>query len=426
MPTRREFIQAAAGAAALAPVASYAAGGSNAAEIRFGLIGCGQRGRHFFHRAAYVCDPDREHLADAAKQAGLDAAHAVTDLRRILDDRSIDAVVIAAPDHWHAPAAILACEAGKHVYVEKPCSHNFRESQLLVAAARRNKVVVQHGTQQRSRPFAIDAINQLREGVIGEVLMAKAWNVQLRDNIGHASPAAPPPQLDYELYVGPAEMMPFQSNRFHQTWRWWYNFGTGDLGNDGAHELDYARWGLGVNALPTKIAAIGGKYYHDDDQQFPDTATCVFEYPSADPSDGCKQLIFEMRLWSRNYPHNCDSGVEFYGTGGTMILSKRGKLLVFDEDNKLQQSIRPEPEEQLAHLDNFLSAIRDGVRPSADILEGHRSAALAHLANIAIRAGRSLTFDPAAERILDDEDAQSLLSRKYRREGHWAIPAETS
>jgi hypothetical protein len=175
--------------------------------------------------------------------------------------------------------------------------------------------------------------------------------------------------------------------------------------------------------LPTKIAAIGGKYYHDDDQQFPDTATCVFEYPSADPSGRCKQLIFEMRLWSRNYPHNCDSGVEFYGTGGTMILSKRGKLLVFDEDNKLQQSIRPEPEEQLAHLDNFLSAIRDGVRPSADILEGHRSAALAHLANIAIRAGRSLTFDPTAERIVDDEDAQSLLSRKYRREGHWAIPA---
>jgi predicted dehydrogenase len=343
-----------------------------------------------------------------------------------LDDKSIAAVVIAAPDHWHAPAAILACQAGKHVYVEKPCSHNFRESQLLLTAARKNNVVVQHGTQQRSRPFTIEAINMLREGVIGEVLMAKAWNVQRRDTIGRVKPTAAPQQLDYDLYVGPAEMTPFQSNRFHENWRWWYNFGTGDLGNDGAHELDYARWGLGVDTLPSKVAAIGGKYFHDDDRQFPDTATCVFEYPGSGSGGASKQLIFEMRLWSKNYPHNCDSGVEYYGTGGTMMLSKRGKLLVFDEGNRLQQSIRPEPQEQLEHFDNFLSAIRDGVRPSADILEGHRSVALAHLANVVIRTGRSLTFDPAAECIVDDADAQALLSRKYRAEGHWAIPAGTS
>jgi len=422
-PTRRRFLKtAAAAAAALMPARSPAMGRKAAADMRFGLIGCGQRGRHFFHGATYVCDPDQDHLAHAAKQAGVDASHVVTDLRRILDDKSIDAVVIAAPDHWHAPAAILACEAGKHVYVEKPCSHNFRESQLLLAAARKNNVVVQHGTQQRSRPFTISAVDMLRDGVIGDVLMAKAWNIQKRDNIGRAQPSTPPPQLDYDLYVGPAEMTPFQSNRFHQTWRWWYNFGTGDLGNDGAHELDYARWGLGVDTLPTKIAALGGKYFHDDDQQFPDTATCVFEYSGEGLDGKSKQLIFEMRLWSKNYPHNCDSGVEFYGTGGTMMLSKRGKLLVFDEDNILQHSIRSEPEQQLAHLENFFAAIQNGLRPSADIQEGHRSVALAHLANIAIRTGRSLTFDPVGERILDDKESQDLLSRTYRREGHWAVP----
>lgn len=425
IPTRRKILQAAATAAALLPKGSRAMGRA-VADLRFGLIGCGQRGRHFFHRAAYVCDPDQEHLANAAKQSGVDARHAVTDLRRILDDKSIDAVVIATPDHWHAPAAILACEAGKHVYVEKPCSHNFRESQLLLAAARRNNVVVQHGTQQRSRPFAIDAISKLRDGVIGDVLMAKAWNVQRRANIGHAQPSTPPKQLDYDLYVGPAEMTPFQSNRFHQTWRWWYNFGTGDLGNDGAHEFDCARWGLGIDTLPTKIAALGGKYAYDDDQQFPDTATCVFEYPGAGRDGKCKQLVFEMRLWSKNYPHNCDSGVEFYGAGGTMMLSKRGKMLLFDENNKLQQEIRPEPEEQLAHLENMFTAIQDGVRPSADVQEGLRSMALPHLANIAIRTGRSLTFDPAGECILDDEQAQGLLSRKYRQDGHWAIPSGLS
>jgi hypothetical protein len=148
----------------------------------------------------------------------------------------------------------------------------------------------------------------------------------------------------------------------------------------------------------------------------------VFEYPEAGPGGKSKQLLFEMRLWSKNYPHNCDSGVEFYGAGGTMVLSKRGKLLVYDESNKLQHSMKPEPEAQLAHLENFFTAIRDGGRPSADIQEGHRSMALPHLANIALRTGRSLTFDPAGERILEDEEAQELLSRKYRREGHWAIP----
>ena len=391
-------------------------------RVRLGVIGCGQRGRWFYDRADYVCDPDRTRLAVAAKKSGLDSSHVVTDMRRILDDPDIDAVVITTPDHWHAPAAILACEAGKHVYVEKPCSHSFREAQLLLKAARRNNVVVQHGTQQRSTPFTVEAIQMLHDGIIGDVLVAKAWNIQRRKNIGHLQPSAAPSEVDYDLWVGPAEMVPFQSNRFHQDWHWWYNFGTGDIGNDGAHEMDYARWGLGVNGMPTRVVALGGKYFFDDDQQFSDTATCVFEYPGDGSVGSMRQLVFELKLWSRNYPLNCDSGAEFFGTKGKMYLSKRGKLRVVDESNQVIVERKKESSKKLEHLDDFVDAIRNSRRPSADILEGLRSVAPIHLANIAIRTGRSIDFDVATNKIKGDDEANRLLTRTYRKGGHWATP----
>ena len=419
-PSRRNFLKsAAAGAAALSLPASVRAAASANEEVRFGLIGCGIRGNAFVARASMVCDPDQARLDAAAKSAGVSPANAVTDLRRVLDNRELDAVVIAAPDHWHAPAAILACQAGKHVYVEKPCSHNFRESELLVAAARKNNVVVQHGTQQRSCEFTRDAIQQLREGLIGDVLSAKAWNIQNRKDIGHAQPGPVPAGVDYDAWVGPAEMVPFQSNRFHSDWHWWYNFGTGDVGNDGAHEIDYARWGLGVDTLPTKISAIGGKYFFDDDQQFPDTATCIWEWPG---DSGPRQLVFEMRLWTKNYPYNCDSGVEFFGTEGRMMLSKRGKLIVVDGDNKTIRSEKANDQLGWGHFDDFAAAIRDGHRPNAEIEEGHRSVGLIHLANASLRVGRSLEFDPKNEQIIGDDEASGLLTRTYRAGGHWAKP----
>jgi len=420
--SRRSFLkQAGIGAAVTGWSPSLQAAGAND-RIRWGIIGCGQRGRWFFDDADYVCDPDKKRLAIAAEKSGVDSAHAVTDFRRILDDPSIDAVVIAAPDHWHAPAAIMACEAGKHVYVEKPCSHNFREAQQLLEAARRNKVVVQHGTQQRSRPFTIEAIAKLHDGIIGDVLVAKAWNIQRRDNIGFGKPGATPAEVDYDMWVGPAEWNPFQANRFHSDWHWWYNFGTGDIGNDGAHEIDYARWGLGVDTLPSRAVALGGKYYFDDDQQFPDTATCVFEYPKDGQGGNPRQLVFEMRLWSKNYPINCDSGVEFFGSAGKMSLSKRGKMIIRDDKNQVIEEKRAEKPPPRIHLDNMFASIRNSSKPSADILEALRSVALIHLANIAVRTGRALDFDPVKEQIVGDEDANRLLSRKYREGGHWAIP----
>ena len=425
--TRRTFLRR-SGTAGLTIVAASAVRTFAANEqLAVGLIGCGGRGMSFHGTVAgvrYVCDPDRKRLAQAAERFGVPEDRAVTDLRRILDDKSVDCVFIATPDHWHAPAGIMACDAGKHAYVEKPCSHNVREGRLLVEAARRNDVVVQHGTQSRSSQFIANGIQMLREGIIGDVLVAKAWNIQRRRNIGHSQPTDPPPHVDYDLWVGPAEWEPYRENRFHYHWHWTYNFGGGGSGGDGPHEIDYARWGLGVERHPSRAAALGGIYYFDDDRDHCDTQMAVFEYPGEDPVGTRRQLIYEQRLWSTNYPHNVDSGAEFYGTEGMMFLSKRGKLEVLGERNRPIDNPQPKEPPQLVgnHVLDFFDAIRTGRRPTADVEIGHLSATLGHLANIATRVRRTIHFDPATERIAGDDEASALLSRKYRQGGHWAIP----
>jgi predicted dehydrogenase len=443
---RRDVLKSSAGAAAgLAAYGSHLLSvsavspivTSGAAErVRLGLIGCGGQGsglgRSFSGLMPHaeivgVCDPDTSRREQAKEKLG--AVVCVSDFRKLLDDQTIDAVIVATPDHWHAPAAIMACDAGKHVYVEKPCSHNLREGRLLVEAARRNKVVVQHGTQSRSNPLIADAVQMLHEGVIGDVLMARAWDVQRRNNIGKKQQGPVPEGVDYDQWVGPAEMMPWQENRFHYNWHWWFNFGTGDTGNDGAHELDIARWGLGVDTHPSRITAVGGKYYHDDDQQFPDTQTAIFEYPGNGEFGARKQLIWEMRLWSTTYPYNVDSGVEFHGPEGRLFVSKRGKLELINGRNEKIPNPAPKNPRVLQpphhHLD-FVDAIRNGRSPNAEIAIGHLSASLCHLANAASRCGRTLQFDPVAETISGDAEASSLLTRRYREEGHWAIPKGVS
>ncbi len=430
-PSRRSFLKhtaaASAGAAAWAWNGGINAAGANE-RLTVGVIGCGGRGAGLADAfaaiadVAYVCDPDESRRGRVREKVR--TKQAVADLRRVLDDQSVDAVVVATPDHWHAPAAILASEAGKHVYVEKPQSHNLRESRLLLDAARRNQVVVQHGTQSRSNPLIAGAVQMLREGVIGDVLVAKAWNIQRRGSIGHEQPSEPPAGVDYDSWVGPAEFVPFQKNRFHYHWHWWYNFGTGDVGNDGTHEIDYARWGLGVEGLPATATGLGGKYFFDDDQEFPDTTTCTFEWPGDGRVGSRRQLIFEMRLWDSCYPQNVDSGAEFYGTDGKLFVSKRGKLEVYGERNRRIDDAKPkEPPQLIAnHQADFLDAIRTNRKPNADAAEGHDSVALVHLANVAVRLGRSLRLEAGKETIAGDEQANALLSRKYREGGHWAIP----
>jgi predicted dehydrogenase len=285
---RRRFIQRSGivvgAATTLAP--SLSALGANE-KLIIGLIGPGGMGMNHLRtfsgykevEIAYVCDPDEQRRDGAASEVEKRSGKApkpVKDLRKVLEDKGVDAVVIATPDHWHVPASLLALQAGKHVYVEKPCSHNIREGRLLVEAAKRSSRTVQVGTQSRSAENLRRAIELLHNGAIGEVLVSKAWNSQLRRNIGHVQPSAPPAHLDYDLWVGPAPMLPYQANLLHSSWRWFTNFGCGDAGNDGVHELDIARWGLGVDTHPDKIMALGGKYFFDDDQQFPDTQYVAF------------------------------------------------------------------------------------------------------------------------------------------------------
>ncbi len=432
--SRREFLKTstvlAAGAGALASTLAmpraYARGSDT---IRIGLIGCGGRGTHdagLFKNTpnvevAYVCDVDESRRAATASKLGVETSRTVGDMRRILDDKSVDAVLVATPDHWHSPAAILACDAGKHVYVEKPISHNIRESRLLVEAAKRNQTQVQHCTQSRSTPMMIEAVQRLREGIIGDVMVAKCWNIQRRGSIGHGEDTTPPAGFDYENWIGPAPMIAYRTNRVHKRWTPWYHFGAGDMGNDGVHDIDYTRWGLGVDVHPDKISAEGGKYFFDDDGEFPDTQQVTFEYSGGGKPGSKRMLIYEQRLWTTNYPYNCDSGAEFYGTKGQMFLSRRGKIQVFGERNApIATDIKPMGQNDVLHVQNFCDAIRGAAKLNADALTGHLSTALCHLGNIATRCGRSLKFDPATEQIQGDAEANALVRREYRE--HWGTP----
>ncbi len=431
LTSRRQFLKHTS--FGLAAVASFEMSRGKAAspneKLVVGLIGCGGRGNHDANlfksvpnvEIAYVCDVDEARRQAAAKSLGIAANQAVSDLRKMLDDKSVDAVIVTTPDHWHSPASILACDAGKHVYVEKPISHNVREGRLLVEAAARNKVNVQHGTQSRSTAMMIDAVKLLRDGIIGDVLVAKCWNIQRRGSIGRGQDTAPPAGFDYDNWVGPATMIPYRTNRVHNRWTWWYHFGTGDMGNDGVHDIDYTRWGLGVDTHPTKVAGLGGKFLLDDDQEFPDTQQVTFEFSGNGKPGDRRLLIYEQRLWSTNYPLNVDSGAEFYGTKGQMFLSRRGKIQVFaDRNQPVPISIKPEPQNDAAHVRNFCDSIREGKSLNADALAGHLSSSLCHLGNIATRLGRSLTFDPQSEQIVGDDEANALVRRPYR--DHWATP----
>ena len=429
--TRRQFLGHTSTLAVASTLVSTSLANQNSSadQINVGLIGCGGRGVYLADlftkeknvRLIWATDPDKKRLLRVAQGFNNQVPKIADDLRQILDDPSLDAVIVATPDHWHAPAAILACQAGKHVYVEKPCSHNIREGRLLVEASRKNNTVVQHGTQVRSTQMMIEAVQKLREGIIGDVLISKAWNIQRRRSIGRQQPTSPPDDFNYDLWLGPVPHIPYQVNRVHEGWHWWYHFGTGDMGNDGVHDIDYARWGLGVDTHPNKISALGGKYFFDDDQQFPDTQQVAFEYNDPASPNNKRMLVYEQRLWSTNYPFNVDSGVEFYGTRGKMFLSRRGKAQALGERNeKIELTVPRQAQDAESHVANFLHAVRQGVKPHGDIHHGHLTSSLCHLGNIATRLGETLNFDPQSEQFLDHPQANQLVSRNYRT--HWANP----
>lgn len=430
--TRRTLLEGSAlGATALA-FSGVQANGSAEQRVKVGLIGSGGMGSNHLRllavrrdvEVAYVCDVDAKRLADGAatvEKGSGKAPKAVKDLREMLDDREVEAVWIATPDHWHAPAAILALNAGKHVYVEKPCCHNIREGRLMADAVARSGKHLQVGTQSRSTAVVQDAIARVHDGAIGDVLVAKAWNSQRRSAIGKSNPSQPPAQLDYDLWVGPAPMVPYRSNMLPGIWRWWYDFGCGDIGNDGVHDIDVACWGLGVTTHPSRIACLGGKSFFDDDQQFPDTQYAVFEYPDAAGPGRAKQLIFEQRIWSPYVQEGYENGAAFYGTNGLLVIGHSVGWTLYGPKNK-KIAERTGQADLVAHHDNFLDCVRGKSKTTnGNVNAGHRSAALVHLANIGARVGRVLHFDPQSETVVGDTEAAALVSRRYR-EGHWAAP----
>lgn len=427
MTTRRTFLtrSAAATAAVAAPALLPAA---DSKRVTLGVIGPGGMGMYHVRELskrddveiAWVCDVDRNRLAAAAshvESVTKKKPQTSTDLRKVLDDARVDAVFIATPDHWHAPAAILALDAGKHVYVEKPCCHNVREGRLMAEAVQRSGKVLQVGTQSRSTEFVAEAMQRIHEGEIGEVLVTKAWNSQRRGSIGKSQPSDPPGHLDFDTWTGPAPRVPYRKNLLHGVWRWWHDFGCGDIGNDGVHDIDVSVWGLGVTGHPVRATCFGGKYFFDDDQQFPDTQYAQFEY---DVDGKKKQLIFEQRIWTPYRLEGYENGSAFYGTEGCLVMGHTTGYRLYGPKDRLIAE-RTGRADLVAHHQNFLDSVRGDATPNASIEVGHLSATLVHLANIAARTGRVLNFDPQKEQIRSDDTSNAMLHRRYEP-GHWAVP----
>ena len=414
---RRRFLRATVAApVVLGPAAVAGADAGPGSRVVVAIIGMGGRGGDHLRgfgkqpgvELAYVCDPDRRR-ADAAVGVATQVAgkspKSVGDLRRVLDDKSVDAVVIATPNHWHAPAAILACAAGKHVYVEKPCSHNPREGELMVEAARRHKRHVQLGTQRRSMPKVIEAVAEVRAGAIGRPYFAQAWYTNSRGSVGRGKPAPVPAGLDYDLWQGPAPRRPFRDNYLHYTWHWFWHWGNGELGNNGVHTLDICRWGLGVD-YPVRVTSSGGRYRWADDQETPDTNVVNFEFA------GRRSIAWEGLSCSR-LPDAAAPEVIFHGEMGTMVVTGGG-YVVFDAKGKEVRKVSG-PTSDAPHVRNFLDAVRGGTSLNAEIEEGHKSTLLCHLGNIAYRTGQALRCNPENGRVLGDPQAMTLWSREYEK-----------
>ncbi len=431
---RRQFVKTVSAtglglAAARSPL--LALGGSPGEKLVVAVMGLNGRGtvlaRVFAKtpnaEVACVCDVDAQVLAKgvtAVTQAQGKAPKGLGDFRRALDDKSVDALVIAAPDHWHAPATILALSAGKHVYVEKPCGHNPREGELLVEAQRKAKCVVQMGTQRRSSPRAIEAVQAIREGVVGRPYLARAWYANRRQSIGRGKVAPVPTGLDYELWQGPAPRTPYRDNVIHYNWHWFRRWGTGEICNNGTHEIDVARWALGADH-PLRVTSAGGRYQFEDDWEFTDTQEAAFEF------DGGRAIAWQGRSCN-SYPiENRGRGTIVHGTTGTMVVDQDG-YTVYDLDKKLvKQNVAPPPsgaagdplavsgDDQLTalHIANFVEGVRTGTPVSQPIEEGAKSVLLCHLGNIAQWTGRALRVDAATGRIQGDEAAMAHWSREY-------------
>jgi predicted dehydrogenase len=414
-PTRRTFLASAAVAASFANPARAVEG----TRVKVAVMGTGGRGTELGRlyaglpgvQVTHVCDVDEGRVKAAAaavetvaKKSDHPAPTPVGDFRKILDDKDVDGLIVATCNHWHAPAAILACAAGKHVYVEKPCSHNPWEGETLVAAARKYKRHVQMGNQRRSFGHYIEATQKVRDGILGRAYLAKSWYFSLRPPTGKGKLTDPPPGLNYDLWQGPAPRKPFKDNYLHYTWHWFWHWGNGELGNNGVHSIDVCRWGLGVD-FPVRVTSSGGRYRYDDDQETPDTHTVGFEFEG-------KKLITWEGLSCNQSPGGSAFDMIFYGEKGSLVLKDSGYTL-HDPKGKEVEKFPAKKASMAEHIGNWIAAIREGAKLNSEIAEGHRTTLLCHLGNIAHRTGRAVKCDPKDGHVLDDAGATKLWKREY-------------
>lgn len=356
---------------------------------------------------SWVCDVDQTRLSSCHNQLKEMGSEPRTtkDFRDILSDANVDALVCSAPNHWHGPATIMACKAGKHVYVEKPCSHNPREGELMVEAAKKYGRCVQMGTQRRSSASIQQAIRDLHDGKIGDVLSARCYYTNLRPSIGKGTIKEAPNTLQYDLWQGPAPRKPYRDNVVHYNWHWFWHYGGGELANNGVHALDLCRWGLGVD-YPQQVISSGGRYWHDDDQETPDTQTACFEFEVG------KRITWQANSCNK---HGVNPFCEFFGTNGALALESDGAYYRYDRNDKLVDQQAASGAGQSEHLLNFVEAIRrdDPGHLNQPILEGHKSTLLCHLGNIAFRTSGAVQTSSSDGHLLDSQIAQKHWARDY-------------
>jgi predicted dehydrogenase len=433
MVTRREFLDAlAVGAAGLAvgtTAKSYARIAGANDRLNFAVIGL--NGRGYAHlsslkanksaaRISHVCDVDGNILkkfADAAQREMGEPAVAEKDFRKILEEKDVDAITIATPDHWHTPMAIAGLQAGKHVYVEKPCSHNPAEGAMLVAAQVKYGKLVQMGTQQRSSPHSMEIVEKIHGGAIGRPYLAKAWYSNVRKSIGTGKEAPVPAQLDWDLWQGPAPRRPYRDNVHPYNWHWFRNYGTGETLNNGTHEVDVCRWALGVD-YPKRVTASGGRYQFKDDWQFYDTLVTSFEYED-------RMLTWEGKSCQGMKYYGRDRGSAIMGTTGTVVVDRDGYEVYDLKGNKTNEfkvgSRTSSADLQGAdsmtdrHFANFIAGIRKGEKLNAPISVGNVAVTMLQLSNIAWEVNRELHLDTNDGRIQGDEEAMKMWGREYEK-----------
>jgi predicted dehydrogenase len=370
----------------------------------------------------HVCDVDTraaDTCINAVEKIQQKKPLATPDFRKALEDKDVDVLIVTAPDHWHAPAALLACAAGKHVYLEKPCSHNPNEGEMVVRAAAKYKRVLQMGNQRRSWPNVSAAIAELHAGVIGRPYFAKTWYTNNRLSIGTGKEVPVPAWLNYDLWQGPAPRKPYRDNLIHYNWHWFWNWGTGEALNNGTHMVDLARWGLGVN-YPTQVSSSGGRYRYQDDWETPDTQVINIEFAN-------KSLIsWEGRSCNGKNVEGNSTGVTFYAENGSMTIESGNSYKIHDLKNTLIKEVKndrvidarnltsPAQELDAYHIQNFFDGIRNGAPLASDILSGHQSTLLVQLGNISLRSGHTLHTDPKNGHILNDAEAMKYWSREYQ------------